>query len=108
MGSEGLWPPECTYVRPYVCERTFIRTYVRRMRQQKVEDGAKDWLAKFVKHEWGTGLDHKEAMRLKSLVGRCRKIYHEEERIRAQLRVGRGRGRQVSAVPVCFSNIVNG
>ena len=75
-------------------QNSTIRTYVRPPPRQEHQENHRDWLARFVKEEWGSSTDRKETDRLKALCKRCRQIFLEEEKIVAELRVGPGRGRQ--------------
>ena len=75
-------------------QNSTIRTYVRPPPRQEHEENHRDWLARFVKEEWGSSTDRKENDRLKALCKRCRQIFLQEEKIVAELRVGPGRGRQ--------------
>ena len=72
----------------------FYPSYVRPPPRQEHQENHRDWLARFVKEEWGSSTDRKETDRLKALCKRCRQIFLEEEKIVAELRVGPGRGRQ--------------
>ena len=70
------------------------RTYVRILPRQEHQENHRDWLAQFVAQEWGRSTDRKETSRLKGLCSRCRKIFLKESKIRGELAVGAGRGRQ--------------
>ena len=94
-----------TYVRTYVVcflllfggassVASVVRTYVRILPRQEHHENHRDWLSRFVAQEWGRSIDAKEVSRLKGLCSRCRQIFLAQEKIRGELAIGPGRGRQ--------------